>query len=77
MVLFHGLLHIMLAQGWTQSDYIADHTSGFETLQALVAEYAPQHVAQTISSYCPASKQPELKHAAVQINRTDLSANAT
>jgi assimilatory nitrate reductase catalytic subunit len=46
VMLFHGLLHIMLAQGWTQPDYIATHTSGFEALQALVAEYTPQHVAQ-------------------------------
>jgi assimilatory nitrate reductase catalytic subunit len=30
----------------------------------------------TTSSYCPTSKQPELKHAAVQITRADLSAEA-
>jgi assimilatory nitrate reductase catalytic subunit len=46
VMLFHGLLHIMLAQGWTQAAYIAEHTHGFEALQALVAEYTPQHVAQ-------------------------------
>jgi assimilatory nitrate reductase catalytic subunit len=31
----------------------------------------------TTSSYCATSKQPELKHAAVQITRAALSANAT
>ena len=46
VMLFHGLLHIMLDQGWTQAAYIAEHTHGFEALQALVAEYTPQHVAQ-------------------------------
>ena len=46
VMLFHGLLHIMLAQAWTVPDYIAAHTSGFEALQARVAEYTPQHVAQ-------------------------------
>ena len=46
VMLFHGLLHIMLAQGWTQADYIAAHTIGFEALQVLVAEYTPAHVAQ-------------------------------
>jgi assimilatory nitrate reductase catalytic subunit len=46
VMLFHGLLHIMLAQAWTAPDYIAAHTSGFEALQARVAEYTPQHVAQ-------------------------------
>ena len=46
VMLFHGLLHIMLARGWTQAAYIATHTHGFEALQALVAVYTPQHVAQ-------------------------------
>ncbi len=46
VMLFHGLLHIMLEQGWTQAAYIAAHTHGFEALQAMVAEYTPQHVAQ-------------------------------
>ena len=46
VMLFHGLLHIMLAQGWTQTAYIASHTSGFEALQALVADHTPEHVAQ-------------------------------
>ena len=46
VMLFHGLLHIMLAQGWTQADYIATHTSGFEALQALVADHVPAQVAQ-------------------------------
>jgi assimilatory nitrate reductase catalytic subunit len=46
VMLFHGLLHIMLAQGWTQADYIAAQTSGFEALQALVADHTPAHVAQ-------------------------------
>ena len=46
VMLFHGLLHIMLAQGWTQATYIAAHTQGFEALQVLVADHTPQHVAQ-------------------------------
>ena len=46
VMLFHGLLHLMLRESWTQPTYIAAHTSGFEALQALVAEYTPEHVAQ-------------------------------
>jgi assimilatory nitrate reductase catalytic subunit len=46
VMLFHGLLHIMLAQRWTAPDYIAAHTSGFEALQALVADHTPTHVSQ-------------------------------
>ncbi|MBM3386703.1 MAG: nitrate reductase [Betaproteobacteria bacterium] len=46
VMLFHGLLHLMLREDWTQPAYIAAHTTGFEALQALVAEHTPEHVAQ-------------------------------
>ena len=46
VLLFHGLLHLMLREGWTQSGYIDRHTHGFEALQALVADHTPEHVAQ-------------------------------
>ena len=46
VMLFHGLLHLMLREGWTQKAYIAAHTSGFEALQALLADHRPEHVAQ-------------------------------
>ena len=46
VMLFHGLLHLMLREGWTQPDYIAAHTQGFEALQALVHEATPERVAQ-------------------------------
>ena len=46
VMLLHGLLHLMLREGWTQPGYIAAHTSGFEALQTLVADYTPAHVCQ-------------------------------
>jgi assimilatory nitrate reductase catalytic subunit len=46
VMLFHGLLHIMLWEGWIDSRYIAEHTSGFDALKALVREYTPESVAQ-------------------------------
>jgi len=46
VMLFHGMLHLMLREGWTQPSYIAAHTTGFEALQALVAEHTPERVAQ-------------------------------
>lgn len=46
VMLFHGLLHIMLWEGWIDSDYIAAHTSGFDALKALVREHTPERVAQ-------------------------------
>jgi assimilatory nitrate reductase catalytic subunit len=47
VMLFHGLLHIMLWEGWTKPEYIAQHTSGFDALKALVRDCTPDLVAQT------------------------------
>ncbi|AMO21970.1 nitrate reductase [Ramlibacter solisilvae] len=47
VMLFHGLLHIMLWEGWTQPEYIAQHTSGFDALKTVVRECTPEQVAQT------------------------------
>ena len=47
VMLFHGLLHIMLWEGWIDSAYIARHTSGFEALKQLVRDCPPDLVAQT------------------------------
>jgi assimilatory nitrate reductase catalytic subunit len=44
VMLFHGLLHIMLWEGWTRPDYIAAHTTGFDALKALVRECTPERV---------------------------------
>ena len=45
VALFHGLLHIMLWEGWLDSGYITAHTTGFDALKTLVREYTPEHVA--------------------------------
>jgi assimilatory nitrate reductase catalytic subunit len=46
VALFHGLLHIMLWEGWVDNAFVAAHTSGFEALKTLVREATPAHVAQ-------------------------------
>ena len=46
VMLFNGMLHIMLWEGWTQPAYIAAHTSGFEALKAVVRDCTPERVAQ-------------------------------
>lgn len=46
VMLFHGMLHLMLREGWTQPGYIAAHTSGFDELAALVRDCTPEAVAQ-------------------------------
>ena len=47
VMLFNGMLHIMLWEGWTDNAYIAAHTHGFEALKATVRDYTPELVAQT------------------------------
>ena len=44
VALFHGMLHVMLAEGWVDHAYIAAHTDGFDALQTLVTDYTPAHV---------------------------------
>ena len=46
VMLFHGMLHIMLWEGWVNSAYIAAHTSGFDDLKALVRQATPEKVSQ-------------------------------
>jgi len=47
VMLFNGLLHIMLWEGWIDARYIAAHTSGFDELKATVRDCTPDVVAQT------------------------------
>ena len=47
VMLFHGLLHTMLWEGWTDTAYIAAHTNGFDELKTLVRDATPDLVAQT------------------------------
>ena len=47
VMLFNGMLHIMLWEGWMDSAYIARNTTGFEALKATVRDCTPELVAQT------------------------------
>jgi assimilatory nitrate reductase catalytic subunit len=44
VTLFHGMLQVMLTEGWVDTAYIAAHTEGFAALQNLVANYTPARV---------------------------------
>jgi len=46
VMLFNGLLHIMLWEGWADPAYIAAHTTGFDALKARVRDCTPDLVAQ-------------------------------
>lgn len=46
VALFHGLLHLMLWEGWVDNDYINAHTEGFDALRARVREFTPAETAR-------------------------------
>lgn len=46
VLLFHGMLHLMLWEGWLDTDYIAARTTGFDALKALVRSATPERVAR-------------------------------
>ncbi|MDX1367907.1 molybdopterin-dependent oxidoreductase [Pseudomonas sp.] len=46
VALFHGILHILMWEGWIDRTYIDAHTEGFEALKTLVRDYSPQMVSE-------------------------------
>jgi assimilatory nitrate reductase catalytic subunit len=46
VMLFNGMLHVMLWEGWTRPEWIAAHTNGFDDLKATVRECTPELVSQ-------------------------------
>lgn len=47
VALFHGILHLMLCEGWLDVAWMTAHTTGFDALKATVRDYTPELVAQT------------------------------
>ncbi|MBB4864503.1 assimilatory nitrate reductase catalytic subunit [Pseudomonas nitritireducens] len=45
VALFHGILHILLWEGWIDRSFIDTHTEGLDELKALVRDYGPLAVA--------------------------------
>ena len=45
VALFHGILHLLLWEGWIDRRYIDAHTEGFDALKTLVRDYTPAAVA--------------------------------
>ena len=46
VMLFNGMLHVMLWEGWTRHDFIAARTTGFDELKATVRDCTPELVSQ-------------------------------
>ncbi|VXC25371.1 Nitrate reductase [Pseudomonas sp. 8AS] len=47
VALFHGILHILMWEGWIDRAYIDAHTEGFDALKTLVRDFTPGIVADT------------------------------
>src|SRR4030095_8323627 len=45
LALLYGLAHLLIENGWIRSDYIAEHTSGFEEFRDFVRAFTPDRVA--------------------------------
>ncbi len=45
VALYHGMLHVMLWEGWLDTAYIAAHTAGFDALKTRVRDFTPKDVA--------------------------------
>ncbi len=45
VALYHGMLHVLLAEGLTDAAYIAAHTEGFEALREAVQAWTPARAA--------------------------------
>ncbi|GAA6129724.1 nitrate reductase [Halopseudomonas sabulinigri] len=46
VALFHGILHLLLWEGWIDRDFIEAHTDRFDQLKTLVRDYSPAITAQ-------------------------------
>lgn len=44
--LFNGILHLMIENGWVDSDFIREHTVGFDELAAEVKAWTPRRTAE-------------------------------
>ncbi len=53
VMLFNGMLHTMLWEGWTNAAYIAAHTNGFDALKATVRDCTPD----AVSAICGIKKE--------------------
>ncbi|WP_019342741.1 nitrate reductase [Stutzerimonas stutzeri] len=46
VALFHGILHLLLREGWIDGNFIEAHTDGFDELKNMVCDYSPVMVAE-------------------------------
>jgi assimilatory nitrate reductase catalytic subunit len=73
VMLFNGMLHLMLWEGWTDAAYIQQHTNGFDALKATVRDCTPDAVTQV----CGISKDALLQATRMFAGLEDSSFNTT
>jgi assimilatory nitrate reductase catalytic subunit len=73
VMLHHGMLHLMLWEGWLDAAYMAAHTSGFDALKSLVRGYTPEVVARTCGISTDALMQATCLFAGVQDGQVPTS----
>jgi assimilatory nitrate reductase catalytic subunit len=44
--LMNGILHVVLARGWSDQEFIDNYTSGFEAVKEAVAKYTPEYAGE-------------------------------
>ncbi len=46
VALMNGIIHLLIARGWVDRDFVAKYTVGFEHLEEATREYSPDRVAE-------------------------------
>ncbi|HKF57504.1 MAG TPA: molybdopterin-dependent oxidoreductase [Blastocatellia bacterium] len=44
--IFNGMLHVMIERGWVDRQFIAEHTTGFDSIEKAVSKYTPEFSAK-------------------------------
>lgn len=65
VALMNGIIHLLIANGWTDKNFITKYTVGFDQLKAVTDEYPPERVAEICSI-----PQDQLETAAKWIGAT-------
>jgi len=57
LALANGLLHLVIAQGYLDEDYVAERTSGFDAVRRIVSGYWPERVERITGVPVPALRE--------------------
>ncbi|MBV9826010.1 MAG: molybdopterin oxidoreductase family protein [Alphaproteobacteria bacterium] len=46
VALMNGIIHLLIARGWVDRDFVAKYTVGFDQLEVVTREYPPERIAE-------------------------------